>query len=179
MFSLLTASPLVVILVFVLAAVAMAAIDFGTIRSLPVVGPVIAKKLDAIFGTSGSDAHDHDGSNSKRPAPRSVEAHTAADTLTAAESGSVHTNLGATGAVALTLPPATVGLEFFFQVQAAQELRIDPNGTETISLPSSGVAGAAGKYLVADAVGETVHLMCCKAGTWGVMGYTGTWTAEA
>ena len=110
---------------------------------------------------------------------RTVEAHTAGDTLTTAESGSIHTNTGASGAITIVLPAATVGLEYFFRVGAAQELRIDPNGTETISLPSTGVPGAAGKYLTADAVGETVHLVCCAAGSWSVMGYTGTWTAEA
>jgi len=109
---------------------------------------------------------------------KGVEAHTAGDTLTAAESGSMHTNTGAGDAIALVLPAATVGLEFFFQVGAAQELQIDPDGTETISLPSTGVAGAAGKYLVADAIGETVHLICAIAGTWGCFGYTGTWTAQ-
>lgn len=109
---------------------------------------------------------------------RTVEAHTTGDTLTAAESGTVHTNTGASGTITLVLPDATVGQEFFFAVGAAQELRIDPNTTQTISLPSTGVPGAAGKYLVADAIGETVHLMCCSAGSWRVMGYTGTWTAE-
>jgi hypothetical protein len=108
-----------------------------------------------------------------------VEAHTAGDTLTAQETGTVHTNTGATGAITLVLPAATVGLHFKFYVGAAFELRIDPNGTETISLPSTGVAGAAGKYLTADAVGETVQLFCAKAGTWAVLGHTGTWTAEA
>lgn len=107
-----------------------------------------------------------------------VEAHTADDTLTTPENGTLHTNTGASGAVVLTLPAATVGLHYRFYVGAAQELRIDPNGTETISLPSTGVAGAAGKYLVADAVGETVHLVCAKAGSWACFGYTGTWTAE-
>lgn len=107
-----------------------------------------------------------------------VEAHTAGDTLTTAESGSVHSNTGASGTIVIALPAATVGLEYGFYVGAAQELRIDPNGSETISLPSTGVAGAAGKYLVADAVGETVYLFCAKAGTWAVRGYTGTWTAE-
>jgi len=110
---------------------------------------------------------------------RAVEAHTANDTLTAGESGTCHTNTGAGAAIALTLPAAVVGLEFFFQVGAAQELRLDPSGTETISLPSTGVAGAAGKWLVADAIGETVHLACLIAGTWAVLGFTGTWTAEA
>ena len=35
---------------------------------------------------------------------KTVEAHTADDTLTVAESGSIHTNLGATATVTLTLP---------------------------------------------------------------------------
>lgn len=107
-----------------------------------------------------------------------VEAHTAGDTLTVAESGSVHTSVGASGTVALVLPAAVVGLEYFFRVGAAQELRIDPDGTETIALPSTGVQGGAGKYLTANADGETVHLVCTKAGEWSVFGFTGTWTAE-
>ena len=107
------------------------------------------------------------------------EAHTAGDTLTAAESGSVHTNTGAGGAITIVLPVATVGQYFDFHVGAAQELRLDPNGTETIALPSSGVQGAAGKYLTADAVGEWVSLKCVIAGTWTPQGYAGTWTAEA
>lgn len=110
---------------------------------------------------------------------RDVEAHTSGDTLTAAESGSVHTTVGAGATVTLVLPAAAVGLEFYFRVGAAQELRIDPNGSETIALPSTGVQGAAGKYLTANADGETVHLVCTKAGEWSVFGFTGTWTAEA
>ena len=106
-----------------------------------------------------------------------VEAHTADDTLTANENGTCHTNTGAGGAVVLSLPPAVVGLHYFFGVGAAQALSINPDGSETISLPSNGVPGSAGATIVADAVGETVHLMCVKAGNWAVMGYTGTWTA--
>ena len=107
-----------------------------------------------------------------------VEAHTANDTLTTTENGTAHTNTGASGTITLALPAATVGLRFVFGVGAAQQLRIDPNGSETISLPSTGVPGAAGKYLVADAIGETVELLCLVAGNWNVIGYTGTWTAE-
>lgn len=120
-----------------------------------------------------------------RGAPRgdgatvTVEAHTGDDTLTVAESGSLHTNTGAAGTITIALPAAVAGLEYSFAVGAAQQLRIDPNGSETISLPSTGVPGAAGKYLVADAIGETVVLACASAGSWRVMGYTGTWTAEA
>lgn len=107
------------------------------------------------------------------------EAATANRTVLAAESGMIFTNVGASGAVTFALPPATVGLNYKFRVGAAQELRIDPDGTEQISLPSTGVPGAAGKYLVADADGETVNLVCTKTGQWSVFGHTGTWTAEA
>ena len=104
---------------------------------------------------------------------------TANFTVVARESGRTFTSVGAAGTITATLPVATVGLGFRFRVGAAQQLRLDPNGTETIALPSSGVQGAAGKYLVADADGETVDIECTKAGQWSVFGYTGTWTAEA
>ncbi len=107
-----------------------------------------------------------------------TEKHTAGDTLAAAESGSQHSNTGASGTVTLVLPAAVAGLEFWFYVGAAFELRLDPNGSETIALPSTGVQGAAGKYLVADAVGEYVRLICETAGTWLASPYAGTWTAE-
>ena len=88
-------------------------------------------------------------------------------------------NLGASGAATFTLPAAVVGMRVAALVEVAQELRLDPNGTETIALPSSGVQGAAGKYLTADAVGEKVELVCVSAGTWDVVNYSGTWTAES
>ncbi len=106
---------------------------------------------------------------------KSMESHAAGDTLTAAESGTVHVS---TAAITLVLPPATVGLEFFFRVNAALALKIDPDGTESIALPSTGVQGTGGKWLTADADGETVHLLCDKAGEWSCYGYTGTWAAE-
>lgn len=108
----------------------------------------------------------------------SVTPHTATFTLTANDSGTFHSNTGASGTIVANLPPATVGLRFGFVLGAAQALQINPSGTETISLPSSGVPGAAGKYLAADAIGETVELACLIAGNWHVLGYTGTWTAE-
>lgn len=108
-----------------------------------------------------------------------TEDHTAGDTLTTSETGSVHTNAGASGAIVLALPAATAGLNYTFHVEAAQELRIDPNGSETIGLPSTGVQGAGGKYLTANAVGEWVKLVCVTAGDWTVEGYFGTWDAES
>ena len=109
---------------------------------------------------------------------RAVTARTADFTLTAADSGSVNTTDGAGGVVVCSLPVATVGQTFLFRVGAAFDLRLDPNGTEKISLPSTGVPGTAGKYLAADANGESIQIICTKTGEWSVFGHTGTWTAE-
>jgi hypothetical protein len=107
---------------------------------------------------------------------KTVEAHTSDDTLTAAESGSVHTNLGATGAVVLTLPPsAPEGTVFTFAVQAAYELRIDP-GTATIRDDSGQTAD---KYKAADAVGECIAVAADSNGDWATIAKNGTWTEEA
>jgi len=105
-----------------------------------------------------------------------VEAHTADDTLKENESGGVHSNLGATGTVTLTLPAsASKGVHYYFAVQAAQELRIDP-GTATIRDDSGQTAD---KYKVADAIGEAIHLVADSNGDWVTIGKTGTWTEEA
>jgi hypothetical protein len=108
-----------------------------------------------------------------------VEAKTANYTVVAGtDNGKYFTNEGASGAITFALPAATVGQRYDFVVMAAQELRIDPNGTETISLPT-GVQQAAGKYIGADAPGEYIQLVCVKAGQWNAVGGVGTWTAES
>ncbi len=105
-----------------------------------------------------------------------IEAHSADDALTAAESGSVHSNLGATGAVTLVLPAsAAVGTMFTFAVQAAQELRIDP-GTAAIRDDSGQTAD---KYKSADAIGECITLVADANGDWATIAKNGTWTQEA
>ncbi len=105
-----------------------------------------------------------------------LEAHTTDDTLIASESGSVHTNLGATGTVTLTLPAsAEAGTIFSFAVQAAYELRIDP-GTAAIKDDSGATAD---KYKVADAIGECITLIADASGNWATIAKNGTWTEEA
>lgn len=93
----------------------------------------------------------------------------------------VVSNVGAAGAVTFTLPPATTpGQEVRAIVKAAQVLRVKPNGTETMALPSTGVQGAAGKGMEADAVGESGIWVVVVPGTWDYLGPAdGTWTAEA
>lgn len=98
--------------------------------------------------------------------------------VSAAMAGSIISNEASGSAATFNLPAALVGMEFYFYVLAAQELRINPDGTETIGLPSSGAQQAAGKYITADAVGEYVHIICAKAGQWETLDYRGTWGVE-
>jgi hypothetical protein len=104
-----------------------------------------------------------------------IEAHTNDDTLTESESGSIHTNLGATSVVTLTLPAsATAGTTFTFAVQAAQQLRVNP-GTATIR-DNSGYTPD--KYKWADAVGECLSLVADQNGDWVTIAKNGTWSEE-
>lgn len=108
---------------------------------------------------------------------RAVEVKTAGYTVVAnTDNGKTFTNEGAGAAIAFALPPATVGQWFRFVVKAAQELRIDPNGTETIAL-DTGVQQAAGAYITANAIGERIGVECVKAGEWETYDPVGTWTA--
>jgi hypothetical protein len=107
---------------------------------------------------------------------RTIEAHTADRTLAAAESGSIHTNLGAAGTITLTLPEAAAeGLEFGFAVQEARELRVDPGATAIRD--SSGQT--VGKYKSAAAIGASLTLVADSNGDWVTVARNGTWTEEA
>jgi hypothetical protein len=107
---------------------------------------------------------------------RTIEAHTADDTLTAAESGSVHSNLGAGAAVTLTLPAsAPAGTMFSFAVQASQQLRIDP-GTAAIRDESGQTAD---KYKSANTIGAALTVIADETGDWATIARNGTWTEEA
>jgi hypothetical protein len=115
-----------------------------------------------------------------RAALQPVLTKTANHTLTLPENGSLVTNAGASGTVVLTLPAATVGLEYRGHVRAAFALRFDPNGSEVIGNPTAGSAdGGAGKYIGSSTVGAAIHLVCSTAGRWEVQSVKGTWTLEA
>ncbi len=105
-----------------------------------------------------------------------LEAHTSDDTLSASQSGSVHTNLGAAGTVTLTLPDgAPAGTTFTFSVQAAQQLRIEP-GTGRAIRDDNGTTP--GKYKWADAVGECIQVVADDNGDWAVVSKHGVWSEE-
>ena len=108
-------------------------------------------------------------------ATKTIEAHTSDDTLTVAESGGVHSNLGATGTVTLTLPAsAPSGTFFSFAVQANQYLLVDP-GTATIRDDSGQTAD---KYKKANTIGAALTLVADANGDWVTIGKNGTWTEE-
>jgi hypothetical protein len=105
-----------------------------------------------------------------------IEAHTSDDTLTIAESGSVHSNLGATETVTLTLPASTPSGTFFsFAVQAAQYLIVDP-GTATIRDDSGQTED---KYKKANTIGAALTLVADANGDWITIAKNGTWTQES
>ncbi|MHC5059708.1 MAG: hypothetical protein ACYTFK_01295 [Planctomycetota bacterium] len=126
--------------------------------------------------TSIADARDHH--NMSIPSAgqvKTVEAHTGDDTLTEAESGSVHTNLGAAGTITLTLPAsAAAGTAFTFCVQAAQQLRVDPQSA-TIRDNNGQTPD---KYKWADAVGECLTLVADANGDWATTAKNGTWSEQ-
>jgi hypothetical protein len=107
---------------------------------------------------------------------KTIEAHTADDTLAVTESGSVHTNLGASATVTLILPAsAPAGTMFSFAVQAAQQLRIDP-GTGAIRDDSGQTAD---KYKSADTIGASLTIIAESAGNWATIAKNGTWSEQA
>ena len=101
-----------------------------------------------------------------------VEDHTANDTLSAAESGSIHTNAGASGAITLTLPSgAPAGTIFTFVVAAAENLAIKAGNNDKIILGNDSDALADGETLTltpADAndVGMSITLVALSSGDW-------------
>ena len=97
-------------------------------------------------------------------------------TLKPNQTGSLITSRGAAGTVTVTLPTgARIGDNFEFAVLAAQQLRIDPN-TQTINASAGQTAD---KYIVADAIGESIKVTYLGSDEWAVTGEVGTWTVEA
>ncbi|MCF7956141.1 MAG: hypothetical protein K9M75_10090 [Phycisphaerae bacterium] len=104
-----------------------------------------------------------------------IEAHTANDQLDHAESGSIHTNLGATGPVTIFMPTFNLaGTRYTISVQAAQQVNIDPVSGAIID--DSGVT--ASKYKYCSTVGAFMTVVSDGNGNWIVTGKSGTWQEE-
>lgn len=108
------------------------------------------------------------------PTP-SIKHNTADATLTRDQRNSTQTNLGASGAVVLTLPQdAVAGDSFHFAVMAAQQLRIDPGAAGAIYI--NGAKQSDDAYIHADDEGESVTLVADGNGDWASRSAVGTWT---
>jgi deoxyribodipyrimidine photolyase-like uncharacterized protein len=106
-------------------------------------------------------------------------AYTADATIGAMNAVHLLTNAGATAAVELTLRPAKVNDWFIATVKAAYEFKINPNGSEKITSADGATLSGAGKYISADAVGETIEAHCFADGEWTITNSRGTWTVES
>lgn len=111
-------------------------------------------------------------------ADREIIHLTAARTLDRGEQGATVTNLGAAGAVLVTLPQdAQSGDKFHFCVMAAQELRITPGAAGAVYI--NGAKQTDNKYISADDEAEHVTLTADGNGDWVAGPYNGTWSVEA
>lgn len=105
-----------------------------------------------------------------------VEHHTATDTLSRRESGSLHTNLGATGTIVLNLPTDSVAGDYFWvHVLAAQAIQVEPGsgGAHYIN----GAKQTDGKYITSSTINDWVLVVADGNLDWIVF-EGGTWTVE-
>lgn len=85
----------------------------------------------------------------------------------------VFNNTGASATVLFNLPASVEGMELIFYVDAAQIIRVDPNGTETVG------TGGAGKYLEIPGTAKNLaRIRCLVAGHWSVLSSVGTLAYE-
>ncbi|MCP4590798.1 MAG: hypothetical protein GY842_08635 [bacterium] len=100
------------------------------------------------------------------PAGVTALAHHSADfAVTAAQSGMVHTNLGAGGVITATLPASPpAGTEFKFVCMVDQALRMAPGTAGGIYI--KGAKQADNKYVAIADIGDFVHLVADGNGDW-------------
>lgn len=115
--------------------------------------------------------------------PLLVEANTAGvgspNVITAAESGSVYTNEGATAENYHTLPTPVAGLTFTFMVQDADGLRITcaTPASEQVYIGASPTTLTTG-YANSTTIGSSVTVTAINSTTWVASASTGTWVVN-
>lgn len=97
--------------------------------------------------------------------------------LTIAQSGCTFSNAGASASVAALLPAAKKGMKYTFLVQVAQQFRVDTT-SDFLPVPSTGILGAAGKYIYSDSIGASVTIECSVDTFWNVVAFSGPWWIE-
>lgn len=124
----------------------------GYVQDCPAPGEIVLRL--ATTGPLGANRIDH---------------HTASFNVTRADSGTVHTNLGAVGPITASLPqnPPT-GTELKFVCMADQELRLAPGFAGGIYI--KGAKQADNKYVAITDIGDFVHLVADGNGDWVAVG---------
>lgn len=93
------------------------------------------------------------------------------------DNGATFTNTGASGAVTVTLPTATIDQAYKFRTTAAQAIKIDCQSTDDIQNVAT-AQNADGQYTSLTANNCFVEIMCRVAGHWIVTQLFGTLTDE-
>ncbi|MCK6483751.1 MAG: DUF2190 family protein [Phycisphaerae bacterium] len=107
-----------------------------------------------------------------------TEAFTGDDTLTAAESGKLCTNLGAGGTVTLTLPAAAAArTTFLFLCKAGFAFRVKPNTNDAFRF--NGALRTDNKYLELGRIGDALLIVADAAGNWDVLAFEGRLSLES
>lgn len=95
---------------------------------------------------------------------------TATVTLTASDASGIFSN--DSQATRYALPADPTGLTFNFVVGSANNLTVDPNGSDQIVLKTANT----GYYYQANALGETLILKGISTSQWAVMSELGSWS---
>jgi hypothetical protein len=104
--------------------------------------------------------------------------HTASDTLTKKETGTTHTNYGATGSITFTLPPGNrKDVRFTFFVAADYALVVDPPAASAFILDQA--AQTDGKSITLTKIGSVLQIESDGHGDWRVTNTRGTYQIEA
>ena len=89
-----------------------------------------------------------------------VVAKTASYSVTAAESGTLFTTTGATGAVTFTLPTKAAGLHFYFYNTADQDMIVAPDAVDTMVAFNDAEADSVATSTASEQFGGAFHVVC-------------------
>ena len=105
--------------------------------------------IQAAFNANGFQAY-------KLP----VVAKAANYTVTAAESGTLFTTTGATGAVTFTLPAKAAGLHFWFYNTVDQDMIVASDAVDTMVAFNDAAADSVATSTASEQYGGAFHLVC-------------------
>lgn len=146
--------------------------DSGMYGTLPTGG-----EFRFAFNNVSGTFIDVNGLRSKIPVVANTAGSGAPHVLTAADSGTLITNEGATAESYQALPTAAPNLHYFACVQDADGIRFVANSGDTIRMATL-VTSAAG-YIESTTIGSCVHVIAINATEWFSETISGTWSVSS